>query len=786
MRYRKIDAVQLYERGNYKPILLVFARGDDGKRYNIRQEGLDSHFYSATEPDYTVDLQKKVKKIESGYTSIYGKKLWKITSRMPGDILDLRDGLNHHEGDIFWPEAKLLELGITDGFELNEYNRIVPAEANDIELRTWVVDVEVISPPDIIPTWETPQHLTACVIVWDSYENKQYTFSRKDMDEKEMWKEFLNLLKKHDPDIITGWNVEYDASWIMARMDYLGIDKGALSPIHKAEIRHWTAPDKKVHHKFQIAGRIIFDALAAYKVKKNPSGQLNSYNLHSVAKKELNAEWEDYGDKIKATWEKDPDIVIKYCQTDVQVETDIIVKEKLIEQALAVAKLSGCTLPQTTAKEQIIDHAILLRRGNRILPSKQRGEIERDVKGGMVLLPKPGTHYNIGVFDAAALYPSIIAGFNISPETKNEQGTIVIKDENNNEYKFLDPKIQKGIMPETITEFRALRERVRERKRNAEKEFGHDSPQYKALEEEDTADKFIITSFYGVMAFPRFRLFDPDCANAITAVGRMVINGLAEYLKLKGFPVEYGDTDSVFVNCKSIDGGYKVKDLIHEYLDEKLKSMGVTGSEIEVKFEKFFDKIAFKRRKVSKGKWVPVKKKYAAKMTWSEGQKCNMVYVKGFETRRSDTPEILKNTMEKFFDVWLIEDNESQALTLIKTIKEKFEEVSPYEIAVPRQIHKANESSPWVRGMKYGETLGWRYDESTAPRLLYVKRVGSPLMPTDVICIQDNHKLPPEIEIDFDLMFEKIVKKKFEPILDAMGYHWNVAIEGHKQLDQWF
>ena len=786
MRYRKIDAIQLYERGNYKPILLVFARGDDGKRYSIRQEGLTSYFWSATEPDYNLDLQKKVKKVESGYTSIYGKPLWKITSKMPGDVIDLRDGLPHHEADIHWPECKLIELGITDGFELNEYNRIVPADASDIELRTWVVDVEVISTPDIVPTWETPQYQTACVIVWDSYEDKQYTFSTNGTNEKEMWKEFLNLLKKHDPDIITGWNVDYDASWIMARMDHLGIDKNALSPVHKAEIRHWTAPDKKVHHKFQIAGRIIFDALAAYKVKKNPSGQMNSYNLHAVAKKELNYEWEDYGDKIKATWEKDPNIVINYCQTDVETEKNIIVKEKLIEQALAVAKLSGCTLPQTTSKEQIIDHAILLRRGNRILPSKPRGEIERDVKGGMVLLPSPGTHYNIGVFDAAALYPSIIAGFNISPETKKKEGTIVIKDEKENEYRFLDPKIQKGIMPETITEFRALRERVRERKRAAEKEFGHDSPQYKALEEEDTADKFIITSFYGVMAFPRFRLFDPDCANAITAVGRMVINGLAEHLKTKGYPVEYGDTDSVFVNCKNLDGGFIVKDLIHDYLDTKLKSMGVTGSEIDVKFEKFFDKIAFKRRKVSKGKWVPVKKKYAAKMTWSEGTKTNEVYVKGFETRRSDTPDILKHTMEHFFKVWLIDDNESGALTLIKNIKNKFEDVNPYEIAVPRQIHTANESSPWWRGMEYGKTLGWRYDESAAPRLLYVKRVSSPLMPTDVICIQEHHKLPTEVEIDFGIMFEKIVKKKFEPILDAMGYHWRVVIDGEQQLDQWF
>ena len=644
MKYRKAAVCQIYERGRFEPVLMIFARGEDGKRHQIKKYGLPSYFFTAEEPDYPADLEEKVKGIESGYMSIYGTPLWKVTTRMPGDTNALREGLPHHEADIHWPERCCLDLKLTDGFEYDGKD-ITPCDV-DIPLRTWVVDVEVISPSDIVPDYKTPQYETACVVVWDSVTKKQVVFSTNGVDEKTMWKLFIRHLQECDPDVLTGWNVDYDISWIMARMEYLKLDPGDLSPLHRAEIRHWTSPDKKVITKFEIEGRVIFDSLAAYKVKKNPSGQLSSYNLHAVAKKELDVEWDDYGDKIKATWEEDPEIVINYCKTDVMNETNILLKEKLVEQALAVAKLSGCTLPQTTAKEQIIDHAILLRRGNKILPSKPKGQ-KAEVKGGAVLMPRPGTHRGIGVFDAAALYPSIIAGFNISPETKKNSGTIVIKDEDDREYRFLDPKIQKGIMPETITEFRALRERVRERKRDAEKKYGHDSPQYKALEEEDTADKFIITSFYGVMAFARFRLFDPDCANAITAVGRMVILGLAKELKEKGYPVEYGDTDSVFVNCGNLDGGFKVKELISDYLSTKLKAMGVSGSEIDVKFEKFFEKVAFKRRKVRKGVWEPVKKRYAAKMTWSEGQPCNMIYVRGFETRRSDTAEILrKNGLE--------------------------------------------------------------------------------------------------------------------------------------------
>ena len=64
-----------------------------------------------------------------------------------------------------------------------------------------------------------------------------------------------------------------------------------------------------------------------------------------------------------------------------------------------------------------------------------------------------------------------------------------------------------------------------------------DSEEYKNLEQTEVAVKFINTSVYGVNGFKGFRLFDLDCANAITAVGRMVIVALRDGLGAKGFPV---------------------------------------------------------------------------------------------------------------------------------------------------------------------------------------------------------------------------------------------------------
>ena len=78
MKYRKSSVCQIYERGRFEPVLMIFARGEDGKRHKIKKYGLPSYFFTAEEPDYPADLEEKVKGIESGYTSIYGTPIWKV------------------------------------------------------------------------------------------------------------------------------------------------------------------------------------------------------------------------------------------------------------------------------------------------------------------------------------------------------------------------------------------------------------------------------------------------------------------------------------------------------------------------------------------------------------------------------------------------------------------------------------------------------------------------------------------------------------------------------------
>ena len=143
--------------------------------------------------------------------------------------------------------------------------------------------------------------------------------------------------------------------------------------------------------------------------------------------------------------------------------------------------------------------------------------------------------------------------------------------------------------------------------------------------------------------------------------------------------------------------------------------------------------------------------------------------------------------MTEFFDI-MRRGSFDEALIYLKSVKDSFKELSPIELAIPRQIHGKHPKieNPWMRGVRYGkEFWNLRYDDDTAPGLLYLRGTGLNES-LDVICIQAHHTLPKGCVIAYDIMFEKIIQKKFEPLVEAMGKNWKKEIDGIKTMDEWF
>jgi len=763
----------------------------------IKKSNMPVYLYTSEYPKIEdPTIASNILHIKEGDKSLFGKPLWKIQFTNPKTLNQFKKFYKTHEGDIPWPTRVLIDLGIKDGFEYDrKTQQFTPCKADDIPLRTFVIDIEITEAPTI-PSWKQPYYPIVCIVVYDSFDKVYHEFSMKNQNEEAMLEKFADFIQEKDPDILTGWNVDFDISYIIARMEHMKrFFAHRLSPIKKAYVmaaRNTMKPDM---FNMKIGGRIIFDGLKAYKVYKNPSGKLSSYNLKTVAKTELGIEYDDLAKDITEHWSENPDKVIEYCKKDVEATWGIIAKNNIIELYLAICAISGVRLDKSVSKEAITDNYLLRIAKGRILPSRNTGQNtdvktnatkQTELKGGMVLEPDTGMQQGIACFDAAGLYPSIMIGFNVSPECKDVNGSIHIKDDRGNTYSFREKKETSGIVPEICSDFKRVRTESKRRKQEAAKTYGEESNEYRLAHQYDVAVKTVMNGVYGVVGNPSFRLFDLDCANAITAVGRNIINGLSKELEASSFATVYGDTDSVFVKVSTPENVSKAQQVIRTYLDKNLSEWGVDRDTIDVTFEKYFTRLLFKRREIRKNKWIPVKKKYVGHMTINEGHACDTLFIRGFETRRSDTSKVLNKLMMDFFTYVVQENDQKKGMDLLRKTRDEFHTYKPYDIAVPRAVHKQVETSPWYRGMRYAEVnCKYIFDPDTSPRLLWIERVIGDHPKTDAFCIQEGMEVPEWLEIDYPLMFEKVVKKKFRPILHEIETTWDKELMGLQDLDKW-
>jgi len=627
MRHRLVTCEQQLVYG--KPIACLFSRGEDGQRYIIKKTGLPVYCYTDEYPKVDdPELEAKIISVKPGYKTIFGKDVYRVQVTEPKYISQLKKLIHCHEADIVWTKRVLIDLGIKDGFEYTKKREIIPIEVKDIPLRTWVIDIEVTEATSI-PSWKQPYYPIVCIVVYDTFTKVYYEFTMKDDNEVDMLEKFANFMQDQDPDVLTGWNVEFDISYIIGRMEHLKkYFSSRLSPIKRTYVMESRNTMKPDIINMKISGRIIFDGLKAYKVYKNPSGKLNSYNLKAVAKTELDVEWEDFGAKITEAWKENPDLVIEYCKKDVEYTWKVIEKNNLIDLYGAICAISGVTLDRSLSKEAITDSYLLRVADGRVLPSRDtkrnsNEKAEEVLKGGLVLEPKTGLQRGIACFDAVGLYNSIMIGFNVSPECKDPNGSINVTDDRGITYKFCTPLQKVGIVPRICMDFRSIRRASKENKARCAKTYGETSSEFKIAHQYDVAVKTVMNGVYGVIGNPAFRLFDLECANAITAVGRNIINGLARTLTEASYPTVYGDTDSVFVKVSSLKNVHEAQRVIEKYLSKNLKEWGVSEDSIEVAFEKYFTRLLFKRREIRKNRWVPVKKKYVGHMIYSDDHECD-------------------------------------------------------------------------------------------------------------------------------------------------------------------
>lgn len=252
-----------------------------------------------------------------------------------------------------------------------------------------------------------------------------------------------------------------------------------------------------------------------------------------------------------------------------------------------------------------------------------------------------GIRKHVHVADFSSLYPSIIATWNMSPETvlkSKDQTTSCVAPETNIRFRTDVP----GVLSTAVLNLMELRKTWNSKK-------SKETPGTASWREADgrsMAYKVAANSFYGVMGNSKSSFFSVAVAGSTTACGRWLLKAtLEEMIAVLGSAALYGDTDSGFSPEGITSSEFeRFVDHCNSALYPKLLSQqGCKRNLINLAYEKEYQYIVFCGAKRYFGRIEHYKGTPAGDDTPPE--------VKGLEYKRGDTVRVAREMQAEVIDL---------------------------------------------------------------------------------------------------------------------------------------
>jgi DNA polymerase I len=614
-------------------VVELFGKTKNGKSITIRCYNFKPYFYVAEPTKEVIEALKEnrdVIKVDETELFFEGemKKCAKVVIKYPWLVPDfrhkLKTGFKVLAADIPFGQRFIYDNDIGSCvrvFGVEESNEIKKNYTTDIVLKAEKFEeCESFKPKlkilsfDIENSIKTGEIYTICCAIMG---NRELRTEKIVGEEPEIIKKFVETLNKHDPDIITGYNIEgYDFPLLSERAEkhnieiIIGRDKSALM---STKGRYW-----------RIHGRLSVDVWLAAKRELRPKRE----TLAHMAKIVLNEKKLDVDpSKIDEEWERNREKVINYCLKDAELALHILEKIAVIEKAMDLATVSKLPLDDVlNGRTSTLIDSILIREADRnwiAVPCTKHTHGGERIIGGYVHSIQPGLYHWIIVMDFKSMYPSIIISNNLCFTTLNPDGEIVSP----TGVRFIGKAKRKGLLPGILEKLMNERDAVKKKMRETT-----DSEKIDYYNGLQNAIKTLMNAFYGVFASSFYRFTNPKIGGSITAFARENIKNVINMLNKDNINVVYSDTDSIFF--QSPYKNLKETVLFGEKISERF-SEGGTILEFEKVLKAFF----------SHGK----KKRYIGKVVWpKEG-----MLVRGYETRRTDAFDLQTEALTKLFDLVL-------------------------------------------------------------------------------------------------------------------------------------
>ena len=553
-----------------------------------------------------------------------------------------------------------------------------------------------------------------------------------------------------DPDVLTGWNVvDFDLKVLQGvakRVGHplqLGRDAGGL--------RVRPAQGYFGSGQASTPGRLVLDGMD---LVRGAFMRLDDYSLDGVAQHVLGQRKVELGadgnraEAILRRYRNDLNTFAEYARADARLALEIVEKLDLITLAMARSRLTGMTPDRVSASIASFDFLYLaaLRKRRVVAPTVRSGDarVSKHQAGGEVFEPVTGVHDNVWVYDFKSLYPSVIRTFNIDPLG------FVAGPGGGDEVRLADDAaFRRGtaILPTILDSLFPQREAA---KRNG------DAVASQAI-------KILMNSFYGVLGTPACRFHNVAIANAITGMGRHLLQWSKAWFEERGYPVLYGDTDSVFVSsampvAAARDAGPRLAAQLNDCVAAYIHERWGVASRLEMEFEKLYVKLFLPS--VRHG-GAGARKRYAGLI---DGQP--EVEFVGMEVVRRDWTELAKDVQRELYARLFAEQPVDDYLKDVVSALRRgdLDDKLIYRKGLRKRPADYTANTP-------PHVAAARKSGSTGRVVAYVMTTAGP-EPLDALCNQP----------DREHYLAKQVRPVSEPVLAVLGLDFDQAVGDNRQL----
>ncbi len=632
-------------------VVELFGRNREGKSIVGRYHGFKPYFYVVEPPE---QLLEKFSKDEEIY-NLEDVELWykgrmrrctKVVMHSPWKTPKYRsiamEFCNVLAADIPFHQRFIYDFDLSSCVRFHgkyikndKYSVDIVMDLDEIEnIEDFKVPLKILS-FDLENSMKGDNRIfTIGFAIWDREKMKKMHIENE--DERKILLNFVNIVRKEDPDIITGYNIDnYDLEFLSEKFKKYNMDFSIG--------RDGSKPQRIGGQFWRVHGRVIEDAWWA--VKKEL--RMKRETLEAVSMKLLGEGKEDVDrTRIDEEWKRDKDKVISYCMKDAELALRILLKIGIIDKYLDLATVTKFPLDDVihSGTSTWVD-SLLIREADRNhigVPLQGQERKAVSIEGGYVHTIEPGLYDWICVLDFKSMYPSIIIKYNICFTTISKDGDIVSPTGT----QFLNKEIKEGLIPKILKNLMEKRDWLkRKMKENPERREYYDGLQ--------KAVKVLMNTFYGVLASSFYRFTNPDIGASITALARETIKKIIEELEGRGIKVVYGDTDSIFFKSP-----YKnLKDTIE--FGMRIANEISKREELILEFEKVLNPF------FSHG----AKKRYVGRIIWPEESRGEMI-VRGYEIRRTDSFDLQSEAQKLVFEK-ILDGDIKGAVDLARDIVEK-------------------------------------------------------------------------------------------------------------------